>query len=197
MRLSWIWHTNAHSSDHLSKFIENILVRAQGCPVALSGTGASFIYLYWKQYDNRREIRSEPETLCLSPFHEPTYRKWVKRFRVPSSPWFLYWTWALVAPRSMKVAASSCKCFHQPVNRFIQRMRFRFNNAVSSMSASAVTKWFLGICRKLLDLATSKFNTALDNLSIFTRNDVTDFFRSAANRIYVFISGHFRVAISR
>ena len=37
----------------------------------------------------------------------------------------------------------------------------------------------------------------LDGLYIFTENNVTRYFRSAANRINVFILGHVRVAISR
>ena len=55
--------------------------------------------------------------------------------------------------------------------------------------------------RKLLKLAASKFNkaylVAFDSPYIFTKNDITSYFRSAAHRINVFILGPIRVAIYR
>ena len=66
------------------------------------------------------------------------------------------------------------------------------------MSATAVTNCFFLISSKLLEIVTLKFKTAArDSLYIFTGNSVTTYFRSAANRMNVFILGHVWVAISR
>ena len=52
-------------------------------------------------------------------------------------------------------------------------------------------------CKKIQLKLLSETSIGLDSLYTFTGNDVTIYFRSAANRINVFSLGHVRVVISR
>ena len=60
-------------------------------------------------------------------------------------------------------------------------------------------KMFFGIARETIRASNFKNLThhSLASLYIFTGKDVTIYFRSAANRINMFILGHVRMAISR
>ena len=68
------------------------------------------------------------------------------------------------------------------------------------MSSTYYANGWCWFSHKLLMLAASKFNTtykALDSFYTSTGNDVTSYFRSAANRINVCILGHVLIAISQ
>ena len=77
------------------------------------------------------------------------------------------------------------------ITNFAKRNAKRFRLMLSSMSASAVTKFFFIISetveatRSILEI---HHHVALDNLYIF-RNDVSSYLRSAANGINVIIVG--------
>ena len=75
-------------------------------------------------------------------------------------------------------------------------MRFRLILSSMSASAAVITKTSFLISRKLLELAsnfTIYHNLAHNSLYSPTGNDVTIYFRSAANRTNVFILSHVRV----
>ena len=70
---------------------------------------------------------------------------------------------------------------------------------LSSMSATAVTKWFFEYLSETIKASDFRIyhKVALDILYILTGNDVINYFWSAANRTNVFILGQVRVTISR
>ena len=87
---------------------------------------------------------------------------------------------------------------HRLVSLLLNETQKRFRLMLSPMSAATVTKCFFNISETTRASNFKMYHhLADDSFCILTRNDKTSYFRSAANRIIVFIWGHVRVAISQ
>ena len=94
--------------------------------------------------------------------------EWGFLTKIPTTPEISMFTWGEVLEISLLWLLYSHDCLggeflagKMRLVWILSETRMRFRLILSSMSASAaVTKWFFGISRNLLELATSKFTTS-------------------------------------